>query len=295
MAFAGIAPPDPFLPTPGRSVQPWSRWHDMFKVCLVASGASEFSPERRRALLLHSLGPEGQRIFNTLSVSQAAEKTEEEKGSAATPDMYESAVAALAKHFDTTCNLVVEHHQFHCRIQSPGESIQEYMTALTELAVKCLFTSQEESLRDQFVAGVSWHRIRERLMTGIQNLDLLTSTNMTQAWGKLKITRMYEASKLQELCHPLSRVLWRYIPEADCTDNEKGSLDVTVSMEERILRSHIMKHQMEPYMKILLHDVAFHDVTAMRIYRFSKNDLAKEELQFYESHVPHTEKEEEEE
>ncbi|KAH7973957.1 hypothetical protein HPB49_007900 [Dermacentor silvarum] len=153
MAFAGIAPPDPFLPTPGRSVQPWSRWHDMFKVCLVASGASEFSPERRRALLLHSLGPEGQRIFNTLSVSQAAEKTEEEKGSAATPDMYESAVAALAKHFDTTCNLVVEHHQFHCRIQSPGESIQEYMTALTELAVKCLFTSQEESLRDQFVAG----------------------------------------------------------------------------------------------------------------------------------------------
>ncbi|KAL1444471.1 hypothetical protein MTO96_029828 [Rhipicephalus appendiculatus] len=74
MAFAGIAPPDPFLPTPGRPVQPWSRWHDMFKVYLLASGASEFSPERRKAILLHSLGPEGQRIFNTLSVSQAAEK-----------------------------------------------------------------------------------------------------------------------------------------------------------------------------------------------------------------------------
>ncbi|KAL1430310.1 hypothetical protein MTO96_015136 [Rhipicephalus appendiculatus] len=59
MAFAGIAPPDPFLPTPGRPVQPWSRWHDMFKVYLLASGASEFSPERRKAILLHSLGPEG--------------------------------------------------------------------------------------------------------------------------------------------------------------------------------------------------------------------------------------------
>ncbi|KAL1470166.1 hypothetical protein MTO96_024561 [Rhipicephalus appendiculatus] len=66
MAFAGIAPPDPFHPTPGHPAQPWSRWDDMFKVYLLASSASEFSPERRKALLLPSLGPEGQRIFDTL-------------------------------------------------------------------------------------------------------------------------------------------------------------------------------------------------------------------------------------
>uniref|UniRef100_L7LT66 Putative tick transposon n=1 Tax=Rhipicephalus pulchellus TaxID=72859 RepID=L7LT66_RHIPC len=162
MAFAGIAPPDPFLPTPGRPAQTWSRWHDMFKVYLLASGASEFSSERRKALLLHSLGPEGQRIFNTLTVLQA--KTEDEKGTGATSDVYDSAVEALAKHFDTTCNLVVERHRFHRRIQFPGESIQEYVTALTELAARCSFSSQEESLRDQFVAGVSSPRIRERLL-----------------------------------------------------------------------------------------------------------------------------------
>ncbi|KAH8019191.1 hypothetical protein HPB51_017879 [Rhipicephalus microplus] len=138
MAFAGIAPPDPFLPTPDRPVQPWFRWHDMFKVYLLASSASEFSPERRKALLLHSLGPEGQRIFNTLSISQAAEKTEEE-GTRATPDVYYSAVAALAKHFNATCKLVVERHRFHSRIQFLGESIQEYVTALTELAAMCSF------------------------------------------------------------------------------------------------------------------------------------------------------------
>ncbi|KAH8042650.1 hypothetical protein HPB51_025153 [Rhipicephalus microplus] len=163
MAFAGIAPPDPFLPTPGRLVQPWFRWHDMFKVYLLASGASEFSPERRKALLLHSLGPEGQRIFNNMSISQAAKKTEEE-GTEATPDVYDSVVTALAKHFDATCKLVGERHRFHRRIQFPGESIQEYVTALTELAARCSFMSQEESLRDQFVAGVSSHRIRERLL-----------------------------------------------------------------------------------------------------------------------------------
>ncbi|XP_075737172.1 uncharacterized protein LOC142776758 [Rhipicephalus microplus] len=163
MAFAGIAPPDPFFPTLGRPVQSWFRWHDMFKIYLLASGASEFSPERRKALLLHSLGPEGQRIFSNLSISQEAKKTEKE-GTGATPDVYDSAVVALAKHFDASCNLVVERHRFHRRIQFPGDSIQEHVTALKELAAMFSFMSQEESLRDQFVAGVSSHRIRERLL-----------------------------------------------------------------------------------------------------------------------------------
>ncbi|KAH8009352.1 hypothetical protein HPB51_015675 [Rhipicephalus microplus] len=82
----------------------------------------------------------------------AAEKTEDE-GTGATPDVYDSAVAALAKHFDATFNLVVKRHRFHRGIQFPGESIQEYVTALTKLAAMCSFMSQEESLRDQFVAG----------------------------------------------------------------------------------------------------------------------------------------------
>ncbi|XP_037514033.1 uncharacterized protein LOC119390500 [Rhipicephalus sanguineus] len=33
--------------------------------------------------------------------------------------------------------------------------------------------------------------------TGIQNLDLLTSTDVTQAWGKLKTSPLYEACKLK--------------------------------------------------------------------------------------------------
>ncbi|KAH6929184.1 hypothetical protein HPB50_023983 [Hyalomma asiaticum] len=57
MAFGGIAPPDPFLPAPGRPAQPWSRWHNVSKVYMLASGASEFSSERRKALLLQSLEP----------------------------------------------------------------------------------------------------------------------------------------------------------------------------------------------------------------------------------------------
>ncbi|KAL1482782.1 hypothetical protein MTO96_033552 [Rhipicephalus appendiculatus] len=74
----------------------------------------------------------------------AAEKTEEEERTGATPDVYDSAVAALAKHFDTTCNLVVERHQFHRRIQFPGESIQEYVTAQQSLP-RCAHLRRKKS------------------------------------------------------------------------------------------------------------------------------------------------------
>uniref|UniRef100_A0A6G5AHV3 Uncharacterized protein n=2 Tax=Rhipicephalus microplus TaxID=6941 RepID=A0A6G5AHV3_RHIMP len=43
--------------------------------------------------------------------------------------------------------------------------------------------------------------------TGILNLDLLTSTDVTQAWGKLKTNALYEACKLKELCHIQSKPL----------------------------------------------------------------------------------------
>ncbi|KAH6947686.1 hypothetical protein HPB50_020727 [Hyalomma asiaticum] len=77
----------------------------------------------------------------------AAEKqnTEEEKG-AATPDVYNSAVATVAEHFDTTCNPVADRHRFDCRIQSPGEPLQKVYRPYTELAVRS-FKSRGESLR----------------------------------------------------------------------------------------------------------------------------------------------------
>ncbi|KAH7936937.1 hypothetical protein HPB49_021733 [Dermacentor silvarum] len=62
----GISPPPPFLVSPGTPAIPWPRWLRLFENFTLASGASELSAARRRALLLHCLGPEGQRIFDAL-------------------------------------------------------------------------------------------------------------------------------------------------------------------------------------------------------------------------------------
>lgn len=75
MSCSGLAPQPSFLLSPGRPALPWEQWHRMFETCLLASGATELSPERHRAIVIHCLGTEGQRIFNTLPADAATTPT----------------------------------------------------------------------------------------------------------------------------------------------------------------------------------------------------------------------------
>ncbi|KAH6926031.1 hypothetical protein HPB50_012970 [Hyalomma asiaticum] len=65
-ALAALSPPPPFLATPGVPAIPWRRWISLFENFLFGSGAADLPEHRHRALLLHGLGSEGQRIFDAL-------------------------------------------------------------------------------------------------------------------------------------------------------------------------------------------------------------------------------------
>ncbi|KAM7304487.1 uncharacterized protein LOC121837566 [Ixodes scapularis] len=115
MNVTGFAPPPPFLATPGTPAVPWSRWLRLFENFLLASGANELPPARRQALLLHRLGPEGQRIFDALPQptpnSPAAAATADEAGKSSRPDKpnpYDAAILTLTRHFAARCNVWVE-------------------------------------------------------------------------------------------------------------------------------------------------------------------------------------------
>lgn len=74
-------------------------WMRIFKnYLLVINATGNAWPEaRRRATLLHCLGAEGQRTFYSLPD---------------TGDTFDSAVAALEKHYTPKVNVVVERHAF---------------------------------------------------------------------------------------------------------------------------------------------------------------------------------------
>ncbi|XP_077485377.1 uncharacterized protein LOC144095559 [Amblyomma americanum] len=194
MSISGLAPPPPFLPVPGRPAVAWPQWFRIFENYLLASGASDCTPDRRKALLLHSLGVEGQRIFYTLPLpSMDNKRSEDSKGTGNTrPEVssYDIAVAALHAHFSATSNVVAERHRFSRRVQQAGESVNEYITALRELSATCSFPVEEDSLRDQFVAGISSRSLRERLLLEGSSLSfaraVLLARQFEQAYNDLQ-------------------------------------------------------------------------------------------------------------
>ncbi|XDV20076.1 hypothetical protein PO909_025458 [Leuciscus waleckii] len=105
---------------------------------------------RKRAILLHCLGTEGQRVFYTLMNVGTT---------------YDSAVDALRAHFSPAINVVVERHKFRQRVQRPHETVAEYVGALCELATTCGFAGNtDEMIRDQLIDHASCVKIRERLL-----------------------------------------------------------------------------------------------------------------------------------
>ena len=164
--MAGLQPPPPFLPTPGSPPIPWGQWKSLFDTYMLASAASKFNEDRRCALLLHCLGPEGQRIFHTLPPSANAEASGADLSAAGgTAASYQETVKRLEKHFSPTINVVAERYRFRQRAQRPAEPVDDYISALRALSTTCEFGAlQNELIRDQVVEKTSSEKVRERLL-----------------------------------------------------------------------------------------------------------------------------------
>ena len=154
----GIFQPPPFLQNPGDPPVVWKQWISLFQTYLTAIGADEdFSHARKKALLLHCLGVEGQRIFSTLPGSS----TSHPKGSE--PFIY--TLEILKSHFEPTLNVVAERYWFRQRTQQVGETFENYIASLRELAKTCDFgTFMDQMIRDQIVEKTNSPKVRERLL-----------------------------------------------------------------------------------------------------------------------------------
>ena len=78
---------------------PWPQWKRLFENYLLASDTAGESADRNKAILLHSLGPEGQRIFYTLP-----ELGEENA------DNYVKTMTTLQERFVPTVNVVAQRY-----------------------------------------------------------------------------------------------------------------------------------------------------------------------------------------
>ena len=134
--MSSIPPPSFFLQTPGQPSTPWTLWKQQFENYLLASGSDKFQPERKKALLLHCLGAEGQRIFYSLNTSAVTSSDSQPAGNA-----YQTALAAIEAYFVPRINVVAERYRFRRRRQRADETVAQYVTALEELVKHCAFST----------------------------------------------------------------------------------------------------------------------------------------------------------
>ncbi|CAL9701834.1 unnamed protein product [Knipowitschia caucasica] len=144
--------PAPFMPCPGEPAIPFTTWLKMFEnyMLVIAATGDSWPEERKRAVLLHALGTEGQRLFYTLPD---------------TGTTYDTAITALKGYFVPKVNVIAERHRFRQRAQRPDETVNQFLASLRELAAACDFGNMEEQmLRDQLIERVANTRIRDRLL-----------------------------------------------------------------------------------------------------------------------------------
>ena len=113
-----VSPPMHFLPVPGKPNIPWSQWVKGFQNYMLATNYDQFQAERKKAILLASLGAEGERIFYTLDDHGIALDS-------ANDNAYTIAIKRLEHYFRHSVNIFTERHRFESRAQRQDESIEE--------------------------------------------------------------------------------------------------------------------------------------------------------------------------
>jgi len=145
MADFSLPPPSPFLALPGEPPVLWSRWISSFETYILAAGLEGVSEGRRRALLLHCLGAEGQRVFGTLGTATTFTET----------------VELLSRHFAAPQSALLRRTIFRRRYQRAGELVTQYVAHLRGLASLCKFGAlQDEMVRDQPIVHTNCDKIR---------------------------------------------------------------------------------------------------------------------------------------
>lgn len=132
----------------GLAFQNWLKSYDIYELACGLSG-EHVQDSVKRATFLHLLGPEVQRIFFTLP---GENKT------------YDEARRALETYFKPKTKPAVAQFRFSERCQRPGESIDQWLVALRELASHCAFPNEDQAIAHHITQKCYSSKLRDKLL-----------------------------------------------------------------------------------------------------------------------------------
>ena len=149
MATLTLQPPAPFNFS---KPDDWPKWIKRFEQYRVASGLSKDTEPRQVSTLLYCLGEEAEDVLTSTNISEE-DKTK-----------YDKVLEKLNGFFNIRKNVILERAKFNRRNQLPGESAEQYITALYHQVEHCQYGElAQEMIRDRLVVGISDKALSERL------------------------------------------------------------------------------------------------------------------------------------
>lgn len=157
MATGYALPPPPTLEIHSpNAAEKWKKFLLAWENYALATELPKKAEGVQVATLLTVIGEEAREVYSTFNDWDA--EGDEKK------------IKPVLKKFGEYCeprkNIPFERFKFNRRVQEPGETYDQYRTALRKLADGCDFEAitPEEILRDRLVFGIRDSKVRERLL-----------------------------------------------------------------------------------------------------------------------------------
>ena len=129
----------------------WPAWKDRFSRFRLASKLHKEDQEIQVSSLLYAMGSDADKIFTQFGVSADDGKD------------YKKVLETFDEQFIPQRNVIHVRATFHKRNQKEGETIEQYVRVLYELAEHADFDKKEETIRDRLVVGMRDKEMSQKL------------------------------------------------------------------------------------------------------------------------------------
>ncbi|KAK7878016.1 hypothetical protein WMY93_031329 [Mugilogobius chulae] len=122
----------------------WPEWKQRFSRYRLATKLNKDSGDIQVSSLIYSMGSEAEKIFSSFHFASDDDKKN-----------YDVVLQKFDEYFIPRRNVIHERACFYQRSQQPGETAEQYIRVLYELAEHCDFgDKRDEHIRDRLVVGI---------------------------------------------------------------------------------------------------------------------------------------------
>lgn len=151
-----LPPPAPLEIHDPNAAEKWKKFLLAWNNYSLATELNKKTEGVQVATLLTVIGEEARDVYSTFS--DWAEADDDQK--------IQPVLKKLGEYCEPRRNIPFERYRFNPRVQEPGETYDQYRTALRKIAEGCDFDTitPEEILRDRLLFGIRDNKVRERLL-----------------------------------------------------------------------------------------------------------------------------------